>query len=707
MDAGAEREQWTHEEVVSGARQALIDELSLGDTELAADFLQSPIGPRVRVGGVRASLAKFAAERVAGADTGIRYGGFSEVGDEVTLHLPAQVMAREDVGLPVLAPVTLKLVPFVFDVGYRGGGEVAADLLRRKHHSVREVERKLASTPPAYAGWAQLGAPDVARAFAPVPPLISDRRDLYQRIRIACTFALDRTLLDDLALRNPGFLDYLQCFPVARAVRRKVVAWLGPTNSGKTHRSILALAAAPSGMYLGPLRLLALEQRDRLVELGTPCSLITGEERIHQSDTHSARTVEMTDFSRQVAVCVLDEMQLTFDRDRGWAWVAAYCGVAADTIIVTGPASSEPVIRRLAELCGDEVEVNLLERQGTLQYEGVLDWKRMPPRSAVIGFSRAMVLELKAMFEAKGQRVSVIYGGLSPEVRRNEARRFRAGEADIVCATDAIGLGLNLPLDRVVFFETDKFDGEVNRPLTQAELLQIAGRAGRGPGATGWVAAFSSRDGRRIESALAEPQRTPLPDQLPAAPTPMHIRAIADHLGMDRLVPILDFFRTRLTFPGGTFFPEVQNDVFTAAGIVDTYAPSLPVEQRYALACTPINLEEHFFRDTFIDWIERLDGGEAVLFPRRVDSSGGLESLEETLKLITVYRWLALKFPDTFTDLDHVETLRRETTEQTQAILRRNWGQQGLSRRECTRCGRALLPSSQYRTCRDCHADHG
>ncbi|HEY1111220.1 MAG TPA: helicase-related protein, partial [Opitutaceae bacterium] len=512
---------------------------------------------------------------------------------------------------------------------------------------------------------------------------------------------------DDLALRNPGFLDYLQCFPVARAVRRKVIAWLGPTNSGKTHRSILALAAAPSGMYLGPLRLLALEQRDRLVELGTPCSLITGEERIHQSDTHSARTVEMTDFSRQVAVCVLDEMQLTFDRDRGWAWVAAYCGVAADTIIVTGPASSEPVIRRLAELCGDEVEVNLLERQGTLQYEGVLDWKRMPPRSAVIGFSRAMVLELKAMFEAKGQRVSVIYGGLSPEVRRNEARRFRAGEADIVCATDAIGLGLNLPLDRVVFFETDKFDGEVNRPLTQAELLQIAGRAGRGPGATGWVAAFSSRDGRRIESALAEPQRTPLPDQLPAAPTPMHIRAIADHLGMDRLVPILDFFRTRLTFPGGTFFPEVQNDVFTAAGIVDTYAPSLPVEQRYALACTPINLEEHFFRDTFIDWIERLDGGEAVLFPRRVDSSGGLESLEETLKLITVYRWLALKFPDTFTDLDHVETLRRETTEQTQAILRRNWGQQGLSRRECTRCGRALLPSSQYRTCRDCHADHG
>jgi len=109
----------------------------------------------------------------------------------------------------------------------------------------------------------------------------------------------------------------------------------------------------------------------------------------------------------------------------------------------------------------------------------------------VIGFSRAMVLELKAMFESQGLKVSVIYGGLSPEVRRAEAQRFRDGESDIVVATDAIGLGLNLPLDRVIFYEVDKFDGENNRPLSQGELMQIAGRAGRGPGAAGLVAALS------------------------------------------------------------------------------------------------------------------------------------------------------------------------------------------------------------------------
>jgi ATP-dependent RNA helicase SUPV3L1/SUV3 len=707
MDTGEEREQWTHEEVVSGARASLVEELGLEGSELGEAFLRAPIGPRVRAGGVRASLARLAAESLARAlpAAGVRFGGYLEPSDEVTLLVPAQVSLAAPVQFPVLAPWPRKLPVLVADIARRGAGAVAAELHR---HPVRtaDLEKRLRETPPRFEGWPDLQAVDLARVFQPDPPLLHDRKEIFQRLRAACRHAADRTLLDRLARRNPGFLDYLQCFPLARSLRRRVVAWLGPTNSGKTHQAILALRAAPSGMYLGPLRLLALEQRDRLAELGQACSLVTGEERDEASATHSARTVEMTDFARRYAVCVIDEIQLAFDRDRGWAWVAAFCGVAAETVIVTGPRSAETVIRRLAGLCGDTLEIHALERQGELRYEGVLDWRRVPPRSAVIGFSRAMVLELKAMFESRGQRVAVIYGNLSPEVRRNEARRFRAGEADIVVATDAIGLGLNLPLDRVIFYETDKFDGEINRRLEPAELLQIAGRAGRGPGAIGWVAAFSARDGRRIEAALAEPQTTPPLEQLPAAPTTMHVRAIADHLGLDRLVPVLEFFRTRLAFPAGTFFPEVQDDVLAAAELVDTHAPGLPIEQRYALACTPLDLDEHLFRDTFAAWLEQLAAGQPVLFSRRLESGGGgLEALEETLKLTTVYRSLALKFPVAFTDVVRVEELRRAATEQTLAILRRNGGRQGLARRECAHCGRALLPSSPHRTCRECHAE--
>jgi ATP-dependent RNA helicase SUPV3L1/SUV3 len=705
MEAAHDRDQWTHEEAVTSARQTLVADLGIEGSELANAFVLAPIGPRVRAGGVRTGLAHFAVENIATIAPGLRFGGYNEAGDEVTVLLPAAVSVRDGLHLPVLSPVLLKLAPLVTGLVDRGPPTLAAELLARKSPGAGEAARRLRDTPPAFDGWELLTQTDVTRAFDPNPPLLNDRKELYQRIRLACTHAVERSLLDELARRNPGFLDYLQCFPVARSLKRKVIAWLGPTNSGKTHQAIAALSQARSGMYLGPLRLLALEQRDRLVELGCPCSLITGEERDEISTTHSARTVEMTDFSQRFEVCVLDEMQLAFDRDRGWAWVAAYCGAAAETLIVTGPASAEPLIRRLAEVCGDTVEVNYLQRQGTLEFEGVLDWRRVPPRSAVIGFSRAMVLELKAMFESHGLRVSVIYGGLSPEVRRSEARRFRNGESDIVCATDAIGLGLNLPLDRVIFYEVDKFDGEIQRALIPAEILQIAGRAGRGPGSAGWVAAFSTRDARRVSNALALPQRTPALEALPAAPTAMHVRAIADHLGVERLTSILEFFQTRLTFPGGTFFPEVREDVFAAAELVDTFAPGLSVEKRYALACTPIDLDDHLFRSTFTEWLEAVEAGRKVNFPRRLDTSGGLEAIEETLKLVTVYRWLALKFPDAFTDLAYVHELRRAATEQAQIILRSNWAKRGLERRECVHCGRAVLPSSPYRTCRECHAE--
>src|SRR5690606_32207135 len=124
----------------------------------------------------------------------------------------------------------------------------------------------------------------------------------------------------------------------------------------------------------------------------------------------------------------------------------------------------------------------------------------------------------------------------------------------------------------------------------------------------------------------------------------------------------------------------------------------LTVEQRYALACAPIDLEEYVFRTVFCDWLESLAAKKTVTFPRRLEDSSGLEGLEETLKLITVYRWLALKFPDAFTDLPWVDQLRREVIEQTRGILRKNWGKHGLSRRECASCGRAILPSSPHRT---------
>src|ERR1044072_6869689 len=116
MDTGQERDQWTHEEVVTGARRALVSELAIEDTALGEAFVASAIGPRVRVGGVRASLARFAVEQLAATGPPIRYGGFTDASDEVTVHLPAAVEIRDGLALPTLSSVQLKLGPLVSDL---------------------------------------------------------------------------------------------------------------------------------------------------------------------------------------------------------------------------------------------------------------------------------------------------------------------------------------------------------------------------------------------------------------------------------------------------------------------------------------------------------------------------------------------------------------------------------------------------------------
>ncbi|HTO04660.1 MAG TPA: hypothetical protein VL069_13200, partial [Opitutus sp.] len=192
MEITSGQEQWTHEEVVSAARDGLLTELELEQTELGQAFLDSPIGPRVRAGGVRASLARFAADRLGAAVTGVRFGTFLDVSDEVVLHLPAEIDVRENLQIPVLSSVSVKLGRFVNDVATRGAAAVATTLGTRKPTGLGELAERLRISPPTYEGWEQLNNIDIARAFRPNPPLLSDRKELYQRLRLACTYAVDR-----------------------------------------------------------------------------------------------------------------------------------------------------------------------------------------------------------------------------------------------------------------------------------------------------------------------------------------------------------------------------------------------------------------------------------------------------------------------------------------------------------------------------------
>ncbi len=302
---------------------------------------------------------------------------------------------------------------------------------------------------------------------------------------------------------------YRDLYPVARSIHRSFVLHIGPTNSGKTYDAISRLEEASSGVYLAPLRLLAYEQFDTMNHDGVPCNLLTGEEHISVVCANiTASTIEMADLNRFYEVGVIDEGQMIADPERGGSWSAAILGLAAREIHVCASPDAEKLLVNIIQSCGDDVEVVHHQRQTPL----IAEDKRfrfpadVRDGDALIVFSKRSVHAVAAELQKErgGMRASIIYGALPYDVRHEEARRFREGETSVVVATDAIGMGLNLPIQRVVFLEMSKFDGEFIRHLEDHEIKQIAGRAGRyGMYDTGYAA--TSEFPEEIEYALSTP----------------------------------------------------------------------------------------------------------------------------------------------------------------------------------------------------------
>ena len=267
----------------------------------------------------------------------------------------------------------------------------------------------------------------------------------------------------------------------ARRLRRGFVLHVGPTNSGKTYDAIEDLKKHTPGVYLGSLRLLALEMFDKLNEAGIPCSMLTGEESIPVENAQIvSSTIELCDTRRHFKTAVIDEAQLIADPGRGASWLKAICLVDAEVVHICMAPEALHYIEGLIRQFSDRYSVVRHERLAPLRYGGICrGYQDLRPDDALIVFSRKSVLSTAALLERNGFRASVIYGALPPEARRNEVRKYTRGETNLVVATDAIGLGISLPIKRIIFAETEKFDGREFRPLTTAEVNQIGGRAGR------------------------------------------------------------------------------------------------------------------------------------------------------------------------------------------------------------------------------------
>jgi len=261
--------------------------------------------------------------------------------------------------------------------------------------------------------------------------------------------------------------------------RARVVAVLGPTNTGKTYLAMDRMLAHPSGMIGFPLRLLARENYDRAVKIKgkNSVALITGEEKILPlGANYFICTVESMPIDRRVDFLAIDEIQMCADADRGHVFTDRLLHARGihETMFL-GAETMRPLIRQLV----NDVEFTSRPRYSTLSHVGAKKTTRLPKRSAIVAFSAADVYAIAELIRRQRGGAAVVMGALSPRTRNAQVAMYQSGEVDYIVATDAIGMGLNMDVDHVAFAATHKFDGRNRRRLEPAELAQIAGRAGR------------------------------------------------------------------------------------------------------------------------------------------------------------------------------------------------------------------------------------
>ncbi|MFM9914220.1 MAG: helicase-related protein [Rhizobacter sp.] len=466
-----------------------------------------------------------------------------------------------------------------------------------------------------------------------------------------------------------AFQGYPDTFDKARRLQRSVTLYVGPPNSGKTHAAFERLAQAHDGAYLAPLRLLALEGRDRLVGRGVPCSLLTGEENVPADGARVvSSTIEMVGTNKPIDVAVIDEAQMIFDPSRGWAWTQAIVAVPANEVIIICSAYAVPAIENLLGLCGERCVVRHFDRKQHVELlPHPIPTSALKLGDAVVAFSRRDVLTLRDQIAADGHPVSVIYGALPPEVRRREAERFASGESHILVATDAIGMGLNLPIRRVLFSTMTKFDGTADRPLNESEVHQIAGRAGRfGIHEEGFVGVLKDAEpqaARMLKELLPKTPRAPRDFKAPVAPNGWHIDTISSRLHKTKLREVLAVFMEQLKLDDAHFAVAELDQMLDLAEQLDRCAPLLSLKERFIYAQAPVDTRTDSQVQEFLDWTSShaLTGkAGSPWFLKDVDGHSRLDRMEQALRACTLWLWLDLRFPGVYGHIDAVLELRSQ-----------------------------------------------
>ena len=503
------------------------------------------------------------------------------------------------------------------------------------------------------------------------------------------------------------YLGQFWIYSDARKIKRKIIYHMGPTNSGKTYHAIKRLSGVTTGCYLAPLRLLATELYDTLNEMGVCTTLLTGEEVINvEKATHFSSTIEMAKIHDNFDMCVIDEIQMINDPQRGWAWTRAFVSFQAPEVHLCGDGTALDVVKRICELCGDELEVKEYKRMTDLK---VLPYKikadELQKHDAVIVFSRRNALRYKIDLERLDYKVSIIYGRLSPEVRREQAKKFDKGETDIIVSTDAISMGMNLPIKRVIFTTLSKFINSKEIPITNSEIKQISGRAGRFKRfPTGFVSCLEKvEDGiERIEYAISEgiPQKKfamvgPDLDIFAKVNKALEVSSLPEL----ELSEFLKLFNT-MQFDAPFFCVDLKEmiEVTEMVERANRKKKSLTNAEMFGFSCAPVNLGLPEHVDYFLSIVNSFINGLPIHYQKINYESDNIDYLETSIKCVELYQWLARHFNKKNFDYDEMEILHNKG----KAVDKLNSLLSEKIVLGCAVCGCKLPSEHKHNICEDC-----
>ncbi|KAK5720638.1 RNA helicase [Elasticomyces elasticus] len=533
---------------------------------------------------------------------------------------------------------------------------------------------------------------------------------LDERLKHAFYAHVTNSRFSDTDLRNQKSLADLrypaEWFPATRSLHRTVHLHVGPTNSGKTYHALQQLEKAKTGAYAGPLRLLAHEVYSRMNAKGRPCALITGEERRNAiGGSHlgseaglQACTVEMMPLNKTLDVAVIDEIQMIGNAERGWAWTQALMGVKAKEVHLCGEERTVPLVRELCASVGDKLVIHQYERLSPLKIaEGSLngDLKNLRKGDCIVSFSVMGIHALRSQIEKlTNKKVATVYGSLPPETRAQQARLFNDpdNDYDYLVASDAVGMGLNLAIKRIIFEASSKFDGVSRKTLSIADIKQIGGRAGRyrtaqfnaKVGADSLDLASVKGDSPVEISATSdtEPENVGLVTTLEAFDFPIIAAAMTAEpepirtAGLFPPASVLERFSSY--FPPGTPFSYILmrlhelsqvHSRFHLCGLREQIwiadliepVPGLTISDRNVICSAPASKSEDMFRTllpAYAKCIATQTGGGILEIPElplevldaEVSASREyLRSLERLHKGVVTYLWLSYRFAGIFT----------------------------------------------------------